>query len=331
MNIIVSNKYDALLSTLNIDVMSKITGVFTVEDLVNQFKNTFFNKMIIDITSIDKYQNIVTIQKLSLAFPMDKVILLLDDSQEANNPVFLSQLVSMGIYNFTKDINQVVYLISNSNTYKDVASYQMLDMNSGEAEKKVQDYNNSSQMSMKKVIGVVNVTDHAGATTLTYILMKHLYALYKTKAVEVGNSDLTYFQDPNTDSIQEDSVKDYIDSHDNLEAIVMDITSASDAIKSYCNDIIYLVEPGIIQLNKVINKDKETFEKLYNKKLVLNRSILNQRDIEDFERESGCKVFCNIPNIDDKQDNIKIIKKLLLDLGFSRFNNNDKHNFSLFK
>ena len=33
---------------------------------------------------------------------MNKVILLLDDSEAVNAPIYLSQLVSMGIYNFTK-------------------------------------------------------------------------------------------------------------------------------------------------------------------------------------------------------------------------------------
>ena len=52
MNVIVSNKYQSLLATLDIDIIKNINGEFEVEDLVNQFTNFYFNKMILDITAI---------------------------------------------------------------------------------------------------------------------------------------------------------------------------------------------------------------------------------------------------------------------------------------
>ena len=121
MNVIVSNKYQSLLSSLNIDVIKSINGEFTVEELVSQFQSFYFNKMIIDITAIKGYEEITVMQNLSVNFDMSKVILLLDDSEKVNSPVYISQLISMGIYNFTSDINTVKYLIDNPNQYKDVA------------------------------------------------------------------------------------------------------------------------------------------------------------------------------------------------------------------
>ena len=44
MNVIVSNKYQSLLSSLNIDVIKSINGEFTVEELVSQFQSFYFNK-----------------------------------------------------------------------------------------------------------------------------------------------------------------------------------------------------------------------------------------------------------------------------------------------
>lgn len=58
--------------------------------------------MILDITALQDYENINVIQNLSVALDMNKVILLLDDSPKVNSAFYLSQLVSMGIYNFTK-------------------------------------------------------------------------------------------------------------------------------------------------------------------------------------------------------------------------------------
>ena len=66
--------------------------------------------MILDITAIRDYQNIATIQKLSFGLDMSKVILLLDDSQQVNSPAYISELISMGIYNFTRNIDAITYL-----------------------------------------------------------------------------------------------------------------------------------------------------------------------------------------------------------------------------
>ena len=58
MNVIISNKNQALLANLTIDVIKTLNGVFTVDDLASQFKNFYYNKMIIDITALDNYEDI---------------------------------------------------------------------------------------------------------------------------------------------------------------------------------------------------------------------------------------------------------------------------------
>ena len=40
--------------------------------------------------------------------------------------MFISQLISMGIYNFAKDIDGIQYLYNNPNSYRDVAQYHQL-------------------------------------------------------------------------------------------------------------------------------------------------------------------------------------------------------------
>lgn len=94
-----------------------------------------------------------------------------------------------------------------------------------------------------------------------------------------------------------------------------------------------MIEPGRIQLNKLIRNDNEIFEKLRNKKIVLNRSVLNDKDVEEFEKESGSKVFYNMPYLDDKLDNQPIIKDFLCTLGFSRIDKESGGSglFSIFK
>ena len=263
MNVIVSNKYQALLGTLNIDVIKTINGEFTVQDLVSQFTNFFYNKMIIDITAIKNYDNIQTMRELSINFDMDKIIILLDDSPKVNSPQFLSQLVSIGIYNFTRSIDSIPFLIQTSNTYKDVANYQSLDVSPVKT-----DFNREEVANVRieqRIIGFKNVTEHAGATL-------------------------------------------------------------NDGDESLCTEIIYLIEPGIIKLNKLIRNDRKIFDRLRNKKIVLNRSILNSNDVSDFEYESGSKVFFNIPCLDEKLDTNKKINEFLIALGFSRLNDETDKN-----
>ena len=85
MNVIVSNKYQAMLQNLDIDVIKSLNGEFEVEELVANFKNFFFQRMILDITALKNYKDIRTLQKLSVSLDMDKVILLLDDSTEGTS------------------------------------------------------------------------------------------------------------------------------------------------------------------------------------------------------------------------------------------------------
>ena len=329
MNVIVSNKYQTLLSNLNIDVIKNINGVFSVDDLAIQFKNFFFNKMILDITSLENYEDINTIQKLSVSLDMSKVILLLDDSPKVNSAMYLSQLVSMGIYNFTKNIDAITFLMDNPNTYKDVASFHQLNVSAEDINNSNQSFENNNSFMGQRIVGIKNLTEHAGSTTLTYLLKKHIEKVYKVKAVEIEKHDFVYFNDNNLDSSTSYELKNYLNRNNDAEIILIDITS--NDVETYCTDIIYLIEPGLVQLNRLIRDDNRIFEKLKGKKIVLNRSVLSTSDVEDFEKESGSKVFFNIPNIDDKLDNIKVIKDFLLALGFTRINDDNHKEFRIFR
>ena len=330
MNVIVSNKYQALLANLDIDVIKSINGEFSVDELVAQFSNFYYNKMIIDITAIKGYQNINVIQNLSVNFDMSKVILLLDDSERVNSPVYLSQLVSMGIYNFTSNVNVVKFLIDNPNTYKDVASYHNI---SGFKKPTLNEHSVDNTVGKigQKILGFRNVTEHAGSTTLIYLLKIHLEKYYKVKAVEIDGNDFTYFNDRDLESVSTVEFGDFLARNATLDVILVDLNESN--MTKFCDDIIYLIEPGRIQLNRLIRNDNNIFEELKSKKIVLNRSVLSAKDVEDFENESGSKVFYNLPYLDDKLDNQAIINDFLLNLGFSRIEEEKGKSglFSVFK
>lgn len=329
MNVIVSNKYQSLLSSLNIDVIKSINGEFTVEELVSQFQSFYFNKMIIDITAIKGYEDITVMQNLSVNFDMSKVILLLDDSEKVNSPVYISQLISMGIYNFTSDINTVKYLIDNPNQYKDVANYHNISgFKKPVLNEKAVD--NTRGKIGQKIIGFQNVTEHAGATTLIYLLKLHLEKSYNVKAVEVDKNDFIYFNDSTLESISSLSFNDFLSNNANYDVILVDLNDGN--VAEYCHDVIYLIEPGLIKLNKLIREDNAIFTKLNEKKIVLNRSVLDTKDVQEFEKESGSKVFFNMPCLDDKLDDQMVVNAFLTALGFSRIEGNGSSGiFSIFK
>ncbi|MEG0977148.1 MAG: hypothetical protein RSF02_01175 [Bacilli bacterium] len=328
MNVIISNKYETLLSNLDIDVIKSINGEFSVDELVSQFANFYYNKMIIDITAIKDYENINVIQSLSVNFDMSKIILLLDDSEKVNSPVFLSQIVSMGIYNFTRNVDALKFLVDNPNSYKDVASYHQLN---GIAPTPLNEFavDKTRGFIGQRVIGFKNITEHAGSTTLVYLLKKHLEKIYKVKTVEVDSNDFVFFNDRSLDSVSNSDLANYIEKNSAAEVILIDLNNENCV---NCSEIIYLIEPGLIKLNKLIRQDNKVFERLKGKKIILNRSVLNDKDVEDFEKESGSKVFFNIPYLDDKLDNQNIINNFLSSLGFSRIDNDNNGGiFSIFK
>lgn len=323
MNVIISNKYTSMLSTLNIDVIKKLEGVYEVDDIINQFKNFFFQRMILDITAIKDYKNIQTLQKLSISLDMDKVILLLDDTDESNSGLYLSKLISMGIYNFTKNLEGIMYLYNNPNSYRDVAHIQQLDGIIGATPISnpnnvvVENYN--STVHTTRIIGIKNVTKQSGATTLTYMLKNQLKQNYSVVAIEVNKSDFKYFNDKSLITTTASEIGNVIAKHSDKDVIIVDVNDSSQA-EGLCTDMLYLIEPSIIKLNRLMFVDRsgKILKALKNKKVILNQSLLNSKDVLDFEYEAGFKVFYNMPPLDEREKSIHALNKFLVTLGFSK-------------
>ena len=92
MNVIVSNAKKEMLENLSIDIIKAVNGVFEVDELINMFKNFYYQRMILDITAIKNYSDIKTLQKLSISLDMEKIILVLDDSEESSSTGYIISL-----------------------------------------------------------------------------------------------------------------------------------------------------------------------------------------------------------------------------------------------
>lgn len=401
MNVIIANKYKDALSNLDIDIIKKLDGEFDVDTIIDTFANFYYNRMIIDITSIKDYFNIATIQRLSAALDATKLILFLDNDPRFNN-AFLSKIISLGIYNFTNDINGVMYLMNNPNSYRDVAQYHDLAMNDeknlkeaknaspfgvgqafggnppafgggntqtnannapfggavpfggsapannsnmgGFAPNMTMSNNNNTQETTKfqpwlgpsyngsmdpnfnnpvsynnsntKVIGFKDLTEDAGATTLVYMLKKNL-TNRKVLAVEINNNDFSYFGDSELMSVSDNNLGNLRSRFSQFDIVLIDLNGSMMGTDGTCTDIVYLLEPSTIKLNKLMRKDRQALEKIKDQKIVLNKSLLTVSDVKEFEYEAKVKMFYNIPPLDERKDSQMVLDSFLEKLGIN--------------
>lgn len=325
MDTVISNKYSSVLNELDIEVSKKLEGEYTVDEIISQFKNFFFNKMFLDITAIKDYKDLTNLQKLSMSIDMDKVILLLDkDDSISDSEPFLAKLVNMGIYNFTKDKNSLMYLYTNPNVYRDVAYLQKIDT----GENNSSTTNSSHFVPSRRIIGIKNITDSAGSTSLIYMLKKVLSNYYSVMALEVDKRDFTYFKDKDTLTVKSDEISTVIDKYNSIDIFLLDLNKSN---KDYlCTDVLYLIEPSILKLNKLAMINPKALNDIKGKKVVLNKSLLSESEIADFEVETRIKVYYNIPPLNDKKDNSDILSPLLEKLGYIKKSEETEKKKSIF-
>lgn len=321
MNVIISNKNQGLLRSLDIDVIKSINGEFTAEEISEMFSNFFFNRMFLDITAIKDYTNISNIQKLSMNLDMDKVILLLEPTLMTNKS-FISKIISMGIYNFGQNKESLMYMYNHPNTYKDVAQFHELNNSSpvstdeGDKKNKIFGNKNNNPLSSDNedivknalVIGFNNVTASAGSTTLIYMLKKYLSTKEYCVALEINKNDFGFFNEKDMYSINQNNLGPAIKKFNNAKYILVDLNNTNEEL---CDTVINLIEPSTIKLNKLMIINKTIFDKLYGKKVALNKSLLKESDIKDFERESNTKIMFNIPPLNDHEKNTEVLKKFM--------------------
>ena len=329
MNVIIANKQQNQLSNLDVDIIKNISGQYDVNEVVEMFRNFFYSKMILDVTALKNYTDFITYEKLIHGLEADKIIFLLPEGTNLCTSYFLGQLISIGIYNFTTNINGVLYLLKKANTFKDVEHIlKMANIQSAEDTGAAAIENTPVKPSSTghTIIGVSNVTHSAGASTLIYMLAKELSVVYGKEnviAIEVDKTDFSYFNDKGMISAKSNDLKNVLDKFSNCSMILVDLNDVKDT--SFCDEVIYLIEPSTIKLNKLVRNRRDIFTKISGKKIVLNQSLLLNNDVFDFEREAGIKVFYNLPPLDERKRNA-IIGDFLSKLGL--MNNSSPKNGS---
>lgn len=335
MNVIIANEQQNQLANLDVDIIKSITGLYDAFEIVEMFKNFFFSKMILDVTALKNYKDIKTYEILANGLDPDKIIFLLPEGSELCTPNFLSHIISLKIYNFTTNLNGINFLLKKTNTLKDVEHIVKMASVKTSSETGAVVANVSANVKRGvTVLGVKNVTESAGATTFIYLLKKELSLAYgqnNVVAIEIDKNDFSLFNDKNMFSIRQTDIKNTIAKYSNASIILVDLNNFPD--NSFCGDVLYLIEPSTIKLNRLVRRNRVIFSKLVGKKVILNQSLLLNNDVFDFESEAGIKVFYNMPPLDERKRN-SIIHDFLSKLGL--FNepvnsNNSSKIFGLFR
>lgn len=320
MNVVTANENKSIIDRLDIDIIKRIDGQFELRELLSKFVNLYFNKMIVDITSIENYKELETIKQLSTAVDPNRVILLLNDDPVVNSTFYMSNLIECGFYNFTRNFEGIKFLYNTPNSYDNVKHLLLAE---GESAKQAQIYQQEHQVVYKdaaarKVIGFINLTYHAGASSLVNLCVRQMNnAGYSAVGLEMFKQDLMFYHDSNLSSCfskleLENKLKVYSD----VSAIFIDLNDFGEASK-YCDLIFYVIEPSYIGMTKLLKRDRNALESHKDDLILLNKSFVNDQEIPDFEYETKLKVFENLPPLNDRDQNLGPINDFLTKLGFT--------------
>lgn len=324
MNVIIANERQAELENLDIEIIKSINGVFDADELVQMFSNFFFGRMILDLTAIKNYKDIRNLQKFALSLDVEKIIVLIPDTPECLAPAFLSKMISMGIYNFTTNLDGVTYLLNNPNTYRDVAHLHQINTEDMVVSQPVYDGGGNTTVvnqvinSGPIVLGLKNITEHSGATMLIYMLKRELDKMGKSNfSIEIDKRDFTYLNEKNMVSVTHDQLGNELLKHRDCDVILVDLNKDGD--ENICTDVLYLLEPSTLKLNKLMLANRRIFDKIAGRKVVLNQNVLNNNDIQELEYEAKFKTFAVLPPLDERENNSETLQSLLSRLGIINY------------
>ena len=328
MNVVTANQNKEIIDRLDIDIIKRIDGEYELRELLGKFVNLYFNKMIIDITSIKNYKDIKIIEELAKVVDPSRVILLLNNDPELNTPLYMSTLINCGFYNFTRNFEGIKFLYNTPNTYENVKHLMLPD-----AEQKAQmgayiaSKNVVFKETKRQIIGLQNISIHAGSTSLVNMMVRQLRDNgINAVGIEMFKQDLIFYHEKFLFScMNRQDLENKLRELTDCEAVIIDLNEFGEADK-YCDEILYIIEPSYVKLTKMIKKNRNVLVEHKDDKILLNMSFVNNQEVPDFEYETKLKIFDNLPPLNDRNRNLPEINGLLGKLGFILNSSNNVNN-----
>ena len=301
MNIIVTNKYRDLIYSTNIEILKELNGVYKVSQIANSFNSIFYKKIIIDATAIQDFPKESVLKELAKTFDMDKLILFLPPDNPPPKK-FLSFLVSLNIYNFTDNIRGLSELVQRSNTIENVKEYsktENVEQNIVKDEKEDDLYSNNGRI----VLGITNIEKNTYSAKFIYMLKTELESLGKRVLVlEVDKKNFAFYRAEDMISITNNQLNNRLNDSFGYDIVLID---SDNTLENVCNDVIYLLDPSLWEVNKLIFFDRMIFQKLKGKKIIFVNSLLSDQEVDQFAKEANISVYYNIPPLNDRKNNKK--------------------------
>jgi len=125
MLIIVTNKYKELIanSVFKKEPYKCASGYFNSSMFVSNLESFDIENLIVDVTAVREPETSKTWEEFKKLVPPNKLFVLLDANKQYNNPDFFAILVRLGIYNFSKDIDEIAKMMVRPKTLEEVEIY----------------------------------------------------------------------------------------------------------------------------------------------------------------------------------------------------------------
>lgn len=329
MNVVIKNENRGIINNLSIDVVKTLDGEFTRDDLERELSLVNYSFVIVDLTSIKNYyDNNYLYDFLGYFNVPNRVILVLNDGFVANSKIFLRNLIEHGYYNFATSDSAVVRLLEKQNSYDDVKEY-INGYDFMKSDTIVSGRESESKFETDKtIIGIENGYEHSGATTFMYLLVKELSKSCKVKGIEMYKNDSSFFRDDRVISCNSRAEAEIIiKTLKDVDIFVFDLNGSD--VSEICNKVFYLIEPGIIKLNRLIKGNRDIYNRLVGKTIILNRSNVSVDEIKNLEFESKLNILTTVPNLNEREDNGAVMKDVCSKLNISM--KKKKSFFNIFK
>ena len=117
-------------------------------------------------------------------------------------------------------------------------------------------------------------------------------------ALEVDKREFAFFRENEMVSCEKHTLATELLKAKNYNYVLVDLNDYEDPV---CDETIYLLEPSVIKLNKLMLRDRTIFTRLKDKKVVINRSTLSEADVKEFASEAGVQIFYVLPPLNDRE------------------------------
>ena len=129
MNILITNNNRQYLINFDYNILKEIQGEFDSKEIISMLQQISYNKVILDITAIKNYNNLQNIRELTTNIESDRIIIVLANEPVTISDYYISNLVNMGIYNFTVIPSEVIKLINYPRTYEEARNIKLSNIN----------------------------------------------------------------------------------------------------------------------------------------------------------------------------------------------------------